>query len=345
LVLAGVAFLSAHVVWCIQQSRVTGVAAYMPGVVLLAAAPADPAAPITPPATASADQKWWLEIHHRYGAEATAWVLRPMSGISRWAFRVGLVRVVRRSTTANGQYDAAFLLGQVDKHAPEHFEGDKRGLVIAACSDAVYATCSSYQDIALHKGNIGVRDETLGYTAFRRPGRFRFEYLSEHPMQRAFTIRGVIWQDRGEVSQWWSIRPGVEKSATLGMPLSAFTGVSSSLAATVPFRLLGGNWRGAGQTTLHGDDVFDGRACYHIRTSLSGYIDDLWIDKETYAILRIERSGMLHDVTVYRPRFGAAMSDETFSFDPSQPAKTPLGDGEKACDELRPLIGERRSGG
>ena len=321
----------------------TGWAAFVPGLVLLAFVPGDPPMPGPPQPGTRSDQLWWQEVYGRYANDDL--VFKPMWPASRIALAWGAFRAVGKSTSSRTKYIAAFVLAQVDADAPARFEGSTRAMVVAACSDAVYATCSSYEDVGLHKGNIGVRAETVCFTAFRRPDRFRFEYLSGHPMQRKLTVRGVIWQDGAKPKMWWTIKPTVEESPDLRMPIASFTGVSSSTANTVPRRLLRQGYGGLGAAELLADEVFDGRECYRIREVSSFMTEVRWIDKRTFGILRIERAAPFNDVTVYRARFNEPSTEGAFTFDPSEPSRTPLGDGEKTCGELRGLLGKGREGG
>jgi hypothetical protein len=334
-------FLAADAARNVPRSQITGIAAFLPGWILLAGLPGDPPSPGMPLTRVSGDQAWWYEFYFRYAADEAT--LKPMWGISRRILAWGAARAVRASAGNPGRFNAAFVLAQVDPAAPERFDEALRPVVIAACSDAAYATCSSYQDIGLHKGNIGRRDETVSYTAFSRPRQLRFEYLSQHPMQSTFSMRGVIWQNGGNANMWWTLRPAIEESPDLTMPIASFTGVSSSLAYTVPMRLLGKGRGGISVTELKPDDVCDGRACYHIRQRLGTWIEDVWIDKSTFGILRIERGQPFKDITVYRPRFNVPVDALAFQFDPARQENTPLADGEKACDELRPLLEKRRT--
>jgi hypothetical protein len=340
--LALLVFVLADAAESVPRAAQTGRAAFVPSLLLLACVPADPPPFSTTLAPTNSDERWWREVCLRYGTNDGC--LRPMWAPSRIALAWGAARAVRSSTTDIGRYNAAFVLAQVDPDAPERFQGAAKATVIRACSDAAYATCTTYQDVCMHKGHIGVRDELIACTAFERPKRFRFEYLSEHPMQNTFTIRGVIWQDGAAAKQWWTIDPEqVDESPDPRMPIAAFTGVSDSTSHTIPTRLLWSPVR-LGNLWLLADDVCDKRECYHIRDANGSWVDDVWIDKKTFGILRIERDAPFYDITVYRPRFNQPVDKGAFAFDPAAPAQTPLGDGEKTADELRPLLGPRRIG-
>ena len=220
--------------------------------------------------------------------------------------------------------------------------------VILARSALAYARCSSYRDTGMVKGTIGVRDERPFYTAYRRDGAFRFEFLSQHPNQTTFTSRYVVWGPAGgPYSGWWTIRPTVATNATIDMATAGPTGVSGGAASNVPSLLTRRHgWITMIKApTLRATEAFDGRRCYIVRgTDALGFPADLWIDSESFALRKIHKHWLHPSTIVYRPEFDPEIAGTAFQFEAATPDETPLGDGESVASALRDLAGNPREG-
>lgn len=229
--------------------------------------------------------------------------------------------------------------------------------ILAATAEG-YAACASYRDagrVVTRFVSPGGRTRTSVKpfaTAFVRPSRFRFEYRERFGDADEWD-RYLVWAGGGHVRTWWTVRPGVEESASLGSALAAATGVSGGASRTVPALLMPGAVSGRlvdlGEITWLGDADLGGVACYRLGGRIAPARVDLtrderhseevrrltgrpleraerspltvWIDRGTLLVRRIEEDVRFETfrtecVTEYEPQAGVAVRDGELAFDP-----------------------------
>ncbi|MFW6119260.1 MAG: LolA family protein [Planctomycetota bacterium] len=202
---------------------------------------------------------------------------------------------------------------------------------------STYASCESYRDTGVVKTVFIESDEARHTTeksfktAFVRPDRFRFEYTKTSYGQQQ---RYIIWADGNEVLRWSDIRPGVERPESLGLALVAATGVSGGSAHTIPRLLLPEQVRGRRLTDLPAAErvenrQIDGATCLRVKGSVLGQPTTVWIDRETFAVRRIDGQKALpgfrtEETTTYEPVLNEPVPSEMLEFNPPD-----AGDGSR----------------
>jgi hypothetical protein len=274
--------------------------------------------------------------------------LRPLWPGERFLLSYGARAALRAGSSESAAVLAAELLVLTRHDAIDAAPEAGRARVILAASSLVYARCTSYRDTGSVKGTIGARDEQPFMTAFRRSGSFRFEFLGGHPFEKRFSMRYVVWGKEPAIHSWWTIPGGaVGPYTTIEASLSGPTGVSGGSASNVPMQLIGSrSWiTRVKAPAVTKREVFDGHECYVIRAV--DFIDlpvDFWIDASSLVLRKIHKHWEFPSTTVYRPELDVDIPDEVFTFDSTKPAETPLGDGEAAAKEFRPLAGDPNEG-
>jgi outer membrane lipoprotein-sorting protein len=191
----------------------------------------------------------------------------------------------------------------------------------------IYESCKSYRDSGAVKTvytsaeGPGHTQEQSFKTAFVRPDRFRFEFTEESPRGQK---RYIVWTDGDEAATWWDIRPGIEREESLGMALAGATGVSSGSAHTIPRLLLPDEVGGRALAELRQAERIEngqmyGRTCFRIRGSVLSQSETIWIDRETFLVLRIDeqvdlRGSRAETTTTYEPAMNVEISPEMLEF-------------------------------
>jgi outer membrane lipoprotein-sorting protein len=195
-----------------------------------------------------------------------------------------------------------------------------------------YAGCRTYRDtgvvtIRFFDGENGrKRTERRPFTtAFVRPDRFRYEFLSRRGEEEF--DRYLVCADGSSVRTWWDIRPGVEQKASLPEALAGPTGVSGGSARNVPALLLpegmGGNLTRLRDPERAEDADIDGTICYRITGDWSRGPTTLWIEKKSFLLRRIEVQGQIpngrtESTTDYAPEIDLPIPPDLLKFDPPQ---------------------------
>jgi hypothetical protein len=221
----------------------------------------------------------------------------------------------------------------------------------------VYARCRTYRDTGCVRTEFRDRRGRPGFasirpfaTAFARPDRFRFEFSDHFPNQTAMH-RYIVHLAGRAVRTWWDLRPGVERSSSLGLALAGATGVSGGAAHTVPALLLprrvgGRRLTGLADVARLEDGDAGGAGCYRVRGQLllppeaeaemrrevkrvtgrdPGRTEVapavVWIDRRTLLVRRIEeadrfRTGGTVEVTEYEPAVNVRVAAAALRFDP-----------------------------
>ena len=225
----------------------------------------------------------------------------------RWLFAAALI-------------SSALVTGFADGEAARAGEGDTANLTaeqILARVVEVYSRCKSYRDsglvttVFIHSAWPNYTEEKPFTTAFVRPDRFRFEYTENGKPWNHY----VIWRQGEAVRTWWGVDPGVHESPSLGMALSAATGVSSGSARRIPGLLLSPREFGAGWEILRLKNLrrlSDARLreadCLRVEGERDpGEPATLWIARTTFLIRRIDEPNAFRDfrteeTTTYEPR-------------------------------------------
>lgn len=229
---------------------------------------------------------------------------------------------------------------------------------IAAAAAAVYAGCRTYTDrgcvrtVFLHPDGAANFVSTKSFrTAFVRPERFRFEFVSHDPHQTQ-TDRYIIAAEGPRVRTWWDVTPGVEEPESLRHALGAAAGVSGGSSRTVPSLLTsgrsgGGIWAAGWYDLARLDDAdLDGVPCHRIErrrvpdpeedrrldeavVRVTGQPapkvvekpDVFWIEAGSLLLRRIDgRSDFTtfrtEEVTTYEPAVDGPVRDDQLAFDP-----------------------------
>lgn len=188
--------------------------------------------------------------------------------------------------------------------------------ILARVAD-VYSRCTSYRDsgvvttVFIHSVLPNNTVEKPFTTAFVRPDRFRFEYTERDEAWNHY----VIWRQGDVIRTWWGVDPGVHEARSLGMALSAATGVSSGSARRIPGLLLSDREFGAGWEILRlknlkrlSDAKLREADCLRVEGERDpGEPATLWIAKTTFLIRRIDEPNTFRDfrteeTTTYEPR-------------------------------------------
>jgi hypothetical protein len=193
---------------------------------------------------------------------------------------------------------------------------------------SVYASCSSYADQGQVKTTFFKQSGPLTRnkpfsTAFVRPSRFRFEF--EDP---GFSGRGnhyIVWRDESAIRSWWTIKPETRTFETLALALAGATGVSGGSAINVPSMLMGDlgdthRIQTLTQLNLTGEERIEDKTAYRIEgRDWRNNLLTIWIDKETFLILKIHEKQKLQDVeseetTTFEPQININISPDKLAF-------------------------------
>jgi hypothetical protein len=214
----------------------------------------------------------------------------------------------------------------------------------------VYANCSTYRDsgqvttqfLSSERTRTSIRPFT---TAFRRPDRFRFEYMDRYHVGDEWK-RYIVWADGPTVRAWWDVLPGREEPESLGLALAAATGVSGGSAHTMPALLMPDRVGGRRLIELRelrslGDEPLGEVTCFRLsgrfpvhRTGQKKHAErsplTIWINRDTMLVRRIEHTNQFETfraetLTEYTPVVGALLSEDELRF----------GAPEAAADERR----------
>lgn len=193
---------------------------------------------------------------------------------------------------------------------------------------AVYVSCSSYVDKGQVKTtffeNSGPRTTKRPFsTAFVRPSRFCFEFEDRGIDDRARHF--IVWRDESAIKSWWTIKPETRTFETLSQALAGATGVSGGSAINVPSMLMGDlqdthRIQTLTKLILRGEDQLGDRMAYWIegRDWRNGLLA-IWIDKESFLLLKINEKNKLRDVvsestTTYQPRINVKIEPAELGF-------------------------------
>jgi outer membrane lipoprotein-sorting protein len=200
---------------------------------------------------------------------------------------------------------------------------------ILARMGTTYARCRTYRDAGVATTVFteitGRRTEKKPFTtAFVRPDRFRFEYREQKSDGRV--CRYLVWRSGKDVRSWWDVRPGVTKLDSLGMALSAATGVSGGSAHTIPALLLADEVGGCYLTEITEAKRIEDAAlgtvtCVRLQGSNADRPVTLWLDAATFLIRRIELrrefdTFFVEETTTYEPVINGEISQAMLAFDP-----------------------------
>jgi outer membrane lipoprotein-sorting protein len=187
-----------------------------------------------------------------------------------------------------------FILALLMFSATSSLAQQRQGLSAKEIRDKMvsnYASCTSYSDqgevksVFLRTGSVSLRPFS---TAFVRPGKLRFEFQDRF---RDLNTDYVVWQDGASIKSWWSIKPEVRLFETLDLALTAATGVSGASAIVVPSMLLGDLHdsqiiQNLTQLVLVGEEMSGGRTAYKIAGTARDQQMTIWIDKESFLLLK-----------------------------------------------------------
>jgi hypothetical protein len=194
---------------------------------------------------------------------------------------------------------------------------------------ATYARCRTYRDAGVvttvYTEITGKRTVEKPFTmVYVRPDRFRFEYTERKDDGRAY--RYLVWRRGKDVRSWWDVTPGVTKLESLGMALSAATGVSGGSAHRIPALLfadeVGG--RRLADITEAGrveDAALGPVECIRIQGRYADRPVTLWLEKATFLIRRIELKRefdtfFVEETTTYEPVVDGEVTEAMLAFDP-----------------------------
>jgi hypothetical protein len=187
----------------------------------------------------------------------------------------------------------------------------------------------SYQDrgVVLTKfPSKQVSDELTFVTFFRRPDRFRFEWIRHHPYEGLRHVRTqyVIWTDGTGAFRYPDRDGKVEPEESLGMAIAGATGVSKGAAHTVSRLLMaevGGFMLPELQRLTLGESSCDGVPCHRI----GGYhphgdFYEVYVGRDDLLLRRVSEPGcgtvasdeIRRDIRVDEP-----IDDQVFQFRPA----------------------------
>lgn len=160
-----------------------------------------------------------------------------------------------------------------------------------------YSRLISYQDegvvVTTYDEETGGRIEKVPFkTSFKRPNLFRFEW-TDYFLSKLGNKR-VVWSNGKDAFTYWE-PDRYEKEKYLGLAIAGATGVSSGSAHTVPRLLLADEVSGFSvselkNTSLLGEEVFEGVLCYHIKGAHPhGQIHELWIGKSDLLLRKVRQ--------------------------------------------------------
>jgi hypothetical protein len=192
-----------------------------------------------------------------------------------------------------------------------------------------YARCRTYRDAGVvtnvHTEITGKRTVEKPFTtAYVRPDRFRFEYTEQKSDGRVY--RYLVWRKGKDVRSWWDVTPGVTKLESLGMALSAATGVSGGSAHTIPALLFADEVGGRRLTDVaearRVEDAALGTVeCVRIQGRYADRPVTLWLEKATFLIRKIELKWefdtfFIEETTTYDPVVNGEVTEALLAFDP-----------------------------
>jgi len=194
---------------------------------------------------------------------------------------------------------------------------------------ATYARCRTYRDAGVvttvYTEITGKRTVEKPFTtAYVRPDRFRFEYTERKDDGGVY--RYLVWRRGKDVRSWWDVTPGVTKLESLGMALSAATGVSGGSAHTIPALLFADEVGGRRPTDItearRVEDAALGTVeCVRIQGRYADRPVTLWLEKTTFLIRKIELKRefdtfFVEETTTYDPVLNDEVTEAMLAFDP-----------------------------
>ena len=192
-------------------------------------------------------------------------------------------------------------------------------------SEKVYANCKSYTDtgyvktVFMNKKGKKINVSKLIFsTSYIRPNKFRFEYAE----MRAGELQGqyIVWKNDEKVKTYWELM-GEENPKSLSMALAGATGVSGGSALTIPSLLIITVCRNPLITRINNPTLLaeqkdeNGIICFLIK----GNNENIWIQKETFLISKIEEYTEFDDfntksVTAYNPQVNIEIPENNLKF-------------------------------
>jgi cytochrome c biogenesis protein CcmG, thiol:disulfide interchange protein DsbE len=196
---------------------------------------------------------------------------------------------------------------------------------VLARMTAAYRGLTSYADRGSITDRITNASGTRAFsstfrTAFVRPDKLRFEYDNLGDANHAY----VIWTADGRARTFWYLKPSlVHEDSDLADALESAASVSSTTSYVVPQLLRpdlldGGSVADLESPLIAGVEVIQGRACIHVRGALQGRATDLWIDRASYLLRKIETRDQVATKTgpvtgdltiVYEPRTTVSVAE------------------------------------
>lgn len=194
-----------------------------------------------------------------------------------------------------------------------------------------YEKCKTYHDSGTVTTKF-IKPEGPGHTnnlrfktAFVRPDRFRFEY---HDLSQPNRSQYIIWSHGKDMQSYWAVRPDVEKGKSLGLAIAGAAGVSSLSSQRISTLLMSEEVGGTRLTHLTGvsrleDAKIGDVACYRIQGLFGKSPIEVWIEKDSLLVRRIEESRMFEGlmtetVTTYDAAFDKEISEKLLKFNPPQ---------------------------
>jgi outer membrane lipoprotein-sorting protein len=206
----------------------------------------------------------------------------------------------------------------------------------------VYRAMKSYSDegtnttVMTFPGNVST-EEMPFKTAFKRPGKFRFEFSSSRRGQKStylliaagkrmkLPVGGDPKKLRSAYVADTTTPLDKESNVELGLSIAGFTGISHGVAHQIS-RMLMSEVEGfivsdLQDLQLEGEELVDGRRCYRIYTR--EHDTTYWIDKSTSLLRKTEEFMDIEDEdgrpssksiarTVYRPVINPKLDDARF---------------------------------
>lgn len=196
----------------------------------------------------------------------------------------------------------------------------------------VYAHCKTYRDSGYCLTEVQESDgsdtatEIAFRTCFRRITKklflYRFAYRGNY-FDRGFDEASILWHN----GQQTLVRDGgsdeFEKAESIGLATAGFTGVSWGTAHTVPVLLIPdeiGGRRLVAMTSLKPPqkEKLEETSCYRIEGLYGDEKRTVWIQAETYLIMRIVDEMKIDEkihvqTTRYVPTLDRALTDELFN--------------------------------
>lgn len=165
-------------------------------------------------------------------------------------------------------------------------------------TQAAYAAMETYQSEGTVRAAL-TANRTIDTTfsiRLKRPDRFLISWVQTLPGGFQQSMRGAAWNDGTGSYLYFGMLGAYAPMPSSLMALSAATGVSGGSAASItPFfidefsEITGSLTERINNAVLVGEEVVDGAACHVISGDTWGFRMVLWITKETYRIVKMQR--------------------------------------------------------